>query len=152
NILLRQWGRLTVSFPDRDPGVFPNGATAVVNGRDLQGRFIPSQPWFANGMFGGETYLERMRRLTAEQPSHFHPLIGDEWSRLIQRIAAAVRSLRKHGADLVFIRLPTAGALRASEIRLFPRADYWDRLVREADAPGFHFDDHVELQTFENPD
>lgn len=152
NILHRQWGKATIDLPDRDPGIFPNAATSVVNRRDLQGLFLPSQPWFANGRFGNEPYLERMRRLTAEQPPKFHKLQGPEFTKFIERVAKAVAAIRARGGDVIFPRFPTDGQLRAVERELYPRTEYFDRLVREARATGFHFEDHAELQGFECPD
>ena len=61
--------------------------------------------------------------------------------KVIARSAEAVRRIRSHGGDVIFIRPPSAPQLRVNEQRRIPRALGWDRLLVGAKAKGIHFDD-----------
>jgi hypothetical protein len=70
----------------------------------------------------------------------------------IERAVNAVAQLRAHGAQIVFMRLPSSGDFLAYENRRFPRAQTWDVLLAATHAPGIHFEDHPELQGFYMPE
>lgn len=63
-----------------------------------------------------------------------------------------VAAIKKRGGEVVFIRLPSSGDYRPREARLQPREQYWDRLLRDTDSVGIHFEDHQELQGFRIPE
>ena len=67
-------------------------------------------------------------------------------------VRAAVARLTARGAHVVFVRMPSTGALRELEHRTTPRAMVWDRVLRETGAPGVHFEDHAELASFDCPE
>ena len=70
----------------------------------------------------------------------------------IARTAAAVATLRARGADVVFVREPSAGPYLESENRDFPRATSWDVLLEKTGAPGIHFEDHPDMQGLTLPE
>lgn len=75
--------------------------------------------------------------------------------RIAMRIAetkAAVEALRARGGEVLFVRCPSVGPFREAEREAYPREQYWDRLLRETDAVGVHFEDHAGLQGFELPE
>lgn len=63
-----------------------------------------------------------------------------------------VTAIRKRGGEVVFIRLPSSGDYRPREARLQPRAEFWDRLLKDTNSVGVHFEDHEELQGFRLPE
>ena len=67
-------------------------------------------------------------------------------------IAASVAKIRARGGDVVFLRPPSAGAYRARENAMTPRAATWDRMLREADAFGIHFEDYPAMRGLELPE
>ncbi|MEE8295092.1 MAG: hypothetical protein V3R64_05230 [Sphingomonadales bacterium] len=67
-------------------------------------------------------------------------------------VIADIEKIRARGGDVVFVRPPSAGDYRPRELRLQPRADYWDRLLRDTNSVGVHFEDHPELQGFRIPE
>ena len=75
---------------------------------------------------------------------------------LIARVCADVREsvalIRARGGEVVFIRPPSAGAYYEREQATLPRAKTWDRLLREADVFGIHFEDYPEMQGLELPE
>ena len=70
----------------------------------------------------------------------------------IARAVQAVTQLRSHGAQVIFLRLPSSGDFLAYENRKFPRAQTWDALLAATGAPGIHFEDHPELQGYYLPE
>ncbi len=70
----------------------------------------------------------------------------------INRAAAAVATLRARGVQVLFVRLPSAGAYHDFEQRELPRAQTWDRLLRRTGAPGIHFEDYPQLQGYTLPE
>jgi len=73
-------------------------------------------------------------------------------NRVIARSAEAVRRIRAHGGDVIFIRPPSAPQLRVNEQRRIPRKQGWDRLLAGADAKGIHFDDLPQAQNLVIPE
>ncbi|TDR20758.1 hypothetical protein [Marinicella litoralis] len=63
-----------------------------------------------------------------------------------------VDSIRARGGDVIFIRLPSSGDYRPRENRLQPRAEYWERLLKDTQSIGVHFEDHETLQGFRIPE
>jgi hypothetical protein len=70
----------------------------------------------------------------------------------IDKTVAAVAKLRAHGVKVVFVRLPSTGKFYAYEQKYLPRADTWDLLLQRTGAPGIHFENHLNLQGYEQPD
>lgn len=57
------------------------------------------------------------------------------------RTRAAVNAIRARGGEVVFVRPPSVGALRAIEDRAAPRAHGWDVILKTAQVRGIHADD-----------
>lgn len=64
----------------------------------------------------------------------------------------AVAQIRARGGDVVFVRPPSAGPLRAIEERRLPRRRGWDPLLAAADVRGIHFEDHPAMQGLDLPE
>ncbi len=65
---------------------------------------------------------------------------------------AAVEKLRRRGGQIVFVRFPVSGELKAFEDTSTPRTGIWDRLLRETGVPGIYFEDFPELASFTCPE
>lgn len=65
---------------------------------------------------------------------------------------AAIDRIRARGGRVVFVRFPHTGWLKGVEDHATPRAETWDRMLRETGAPGVHFEDHPELASFDCPE
>jgi hypothetical protein len=71
---------------------------------------------------------------------------------VIVRTAEAVRRIRAHGGDVIFIRPPSAPQLRVNEEASLPRKVGWDRLLAGANAKGIHADDLPQAQNLVLPE
>jgi hypothetical protein len=76
-----------------------------------------------------------------------------EWiDRGIADTQRAVETIRARGGEVVFVRAPSAGLYYEHELAAFPRRKTWDRLLRETDSFGIHFEDHPAMQGLEVPE
>jgi hypothetical protein len=60
--------------------------------------------------------------------------------------------LRKHGGNMVLVRMPTTDAHWEADEKMAPKAMYWDRLQILSGIPTIHFMDHENLSKFDCPD
>jgi len=63
----------------------------------------------------------------------------------VTRFKAMVDKIRSRGGELVIVKPPTAGTVLENEDKFMPRQMGWERLLKEADVFGIHFEDHPEL-------
>jgi hypothetical protein len=70
-------------------------------------------------------------------------------------IAFFLEDLKKFKAkngNLILVRCPSSGGVRAGENFALPRADYWDDLVKKANVPSYHFEDYEALKNLKCPE
>ena len=65
---------------------------------------------------------------------------------------AAVEQIRARGGDVVFVRPPSAGPLRAAEEKRLPRKVGWDPLLAAAGVKGVHFEDYPAMRGLNLPE
>jgi hypothetical protein len=78
--------------------------------------------------------------------------MGEKIERRFRDTRTAVEKLRTRGGKIVFVRFPLNGELKTLEDRLNPRARDWERLLKDAKAPGIYFEDFPELASFTCPE
>lgn len=71
---------------------------------------------------------------------------------VIAEVKANIDKIRARGGDVVFVRLPYAGAYTGVEDGGFPRERFWDRLVTETDSVGVSWHDWPALQGYDLPE
>lgn len=101
--------------------------------------------------------LETDERLREHARLVWGPFDGNpqppEWiDRGIAETRTAVEAIRARGGEVVFVRAPSGGLYYEHEQAAFPRAKSWDRLLREVNAFGVHFEDHPAMQGLEIPE
>jgi len=77
---------------------------------------------------------------------------GSNISMIAARLRPAVRRIVGRGGAVVFVRMPSAGRVRAAERHWYPRAGNWDMLAAEHPAGALHFEDYADLSPFSPPD
>ena len=80
------------------------------------------------------------------------PTTKDTVDRTIAKAKIDIDRIRARGGEVVWLRVPSAGHLREIERVRFPRATGWDRLLRETDTFGVHFEDYSQMQNLEIPE
>ncbi|MBS1665058.1 MAG: hypothetical protein JST68_28695 [Bacteroidetes bacterium] len=68
---------------------------------------------------------------------------------IIQRSKEAVDKIRARGGEVVFVRTPSSGKFWAVEQMAFPRARFFDALVKETGCKGYFFTDYPGLARYE---
>lgn len=84
----------------------------------------------------------------------------EEWAKMnedgltanIESVEDSVAKIIARGGRVIFMLLPSNGKVLELERKYTPRANVWDRLLRETAAPGIHFEEHAELQGFDCPE
>ncbi|MCB0522991.1 MAG: hypothetical protein H6576_18640 [Lewinellaceae bacterium] len=61
---------------------------------------------------------------------------------IIGHYADLARKFQERGGRVAFIRPPVTGEYLEFEPQMFPRDQYWDRLLRESGSKGYHFQDN----------
>jgi hypothetical protein len=84
--------------------------------------------------------------------AQWNKMLSDGWDANLARTRLAVRQIRARGGRVIFHRLPSTGEVLRLETEKTPRALFWDRLLRETEAPGVYFEDHAELMGFSCPE
>ncbi len=56
------------------------------------------------------------------------------------------------GGNLILLRCPSSGNDRIGENHGLPRVDFWDELVKQTNAKGYHFEDYKQFQNFVCPE
>jgi hypothetical protein len=100
--------------------------------------------------------LEQLRLARRRREAAIHaaarPLPPEPFEKRLARIEASVAAIQRRGGRVIFLRLPSSGAVREMEERTWPRTRYWDRLAAGTAAWPLHFEDHPQLTAFECPD
>lgn len=118
--------------------------------------------WKISEVFPGRQYfmwdqIEKNKYLQGHARYAWHgfkapPIPPKLVDKVIARSAEAVRRIRAHGGDVIFIRPPSAPQLRVNEDKALPRKLGWDRLLVGANAKGIHFDDLPQAQNLVIPE
>ncbi len=77
---------------------------------------------------------------------------GGTLNALLDGLKTSIDKIRSRGGLVMFVRPPSSGDILESEIRIFARQHYWDRLLAYTNTPGIHFSDYSELANFECPE
>ena len=131
----------------------------------LDNMHIPSRP----GVFPGLFFPMGFSLVNFERQSYMSPdFVADTnqqnavkavWAYGIQRRAASpmpketldsifisvkinIDKIRSRGGDVMFVRPPSSGAYKEAEMKGFPRAAYWDRLLTFTNSKGVHYSDY----------
>jgi hypothetical protein len=131
--------------------------------RDREGIVGPYlRPWKLSETYDDRqhylwTEIERNERLRAHAIKVWMNIqrpapTEEQIAKVCAEVRASVAAIRARGGDVVFLRLPSAGAYYAREQLKVPRALSWDRLLREAGTFGIHFEDHPEMQGLDLPE
>ena len=62
------------------------------------------------------------------------------------------KAFTERGGNLILLRCPSSGGARMGENHAFPRTDFWDALVSQANVKAYHFEDYKQFQNFECPE
>ncbi len=80
------------------------------------------------------------------------PMSPEQMQALMRKTNESVKRIQERGGAVVFIRMPSSGAVRRLEAERCSREEYWDVLAEDAGAPAIHFEDHPQLAKYACPE
>lgn len=75
-----------------------------------------------------------------------------QWLVFAERYDSLARTIRRHGGEVVFVRLPSSGKLAELFERDYPKARYWDAFASIGTSPTIHFRDVPAMAGIKCPD
>ena len=81
-----------------------------------------------------------------------NPIKGDTLESFFKQLKNSIDKIRSRGGKVVLIRPPSTGAVLEREHNLYPRDQYWDRLIKYTGCPGFYYSDHPETARLNCPE
>ncbi|MEP6615751.1 MAG: hypothetical protein ABJA57_04200 [Ginsengibacter sp.] len=80
------------------------------------------------------------------------PASGKKLDSVMMSVKAACDKIKSRGGQVLFVRTPSSGPYFEAEIKGFPRAKYWDQLLKITNCPGIHFKDYPPIDHFQCPE
>jgi len=96
--------------------------------------------------------IDAWTRLPTSAINKPSPMRGDTLMAVLKGIKMSVDRIRSRGGRVIFVRPPSSGNLLVNEERIYPRQQYWDRLLEYTHVPGIHFLDHPAIAHFSCPE
>jgi hypothetical protein len=82
----------------------------------------------------------------------FVPLSKEKTDAIFNSVKRDVDKIKARGGQVLFVRTPSIGPYREAEVKGYPRAAYWDRLLALTGCKGIYFSDYPETSHFICPE
>jgi hypothetical protein len=132
------------------PGVFALPAFPQRFAIDRFDRYTEMTPDFLADTAMQSRVRDIWHYINTQMPSQ--PMPDSVLTGIFKAVSADVARIQGRGGKVLFVRMPSSGWLREREKRTYPRAKYWDRLLRETGAPGIHYEDYPALARYSCPE
>jgi len=86
--------------------------------------------------------------LTKKMP----PIKGDVLNAFLRDIRLSIDKIKSRGGTVLFVRPPSGADYFVKENKLYPRKDYWDKLLVYTNTQGIYFSDYPATTHFVCPD
>ncbi|MBD2704459.1 hypothetical protein IC229_27715 [Spirosoma sp. BT702] len=118
-----------------------------VNGFDRQNKM-------ADAMVADTAIQNKVKQVWMDVGAHSPKdvIAGPPLVDILNQTRKSIDQIRARGGQVVFVRTPSDGPMYAIEKQLFPRAQYWDRLLAYTQTPGIYFSDYPALTRFTCPE
>jgi hypothetical protein len=77
---------------------------------------------------------------------------GDTLEAYFKQLKNSIDRIRARGGKVFMIRPPSTGPVLARENKLYPREQYWDKLLQYTQLSGFYFTDYPEIAQMDCPE
>lgn len=78
--------------------------------------------------------------------------VADTIDYVMEHYGELFQKYQARGGKIALVNGPVTGYYFQNEPRLFPREEYWERLLQECDCPGYHYADDPETRAMEPPE
>jgi len=75
------------------------------------------------------------------------PIKGEVLTNYLKEIKTSIDKIKSRGGGVAFMRPPSHGAYFDRENRLYPRKEYWDRLLEYTHTAGYYFTDYPAIDS-----
>lgn len=80
------------------------------------------------------------------------PTPPEAYEAIFKSVRENVVKIKARGGQVAFVRTPSSGVYLQGENMAYPRARYWERLLKETNCPGIHFIDYPAISHMECPE
>ena len=80
------------------------------------------------------------------------PASGAKLDSILTKVKTDCNKIKNRGGEIIFVRTPSSGPYLAGEKKVFPRSQYWDKLLTITNCPGIHFEDYPAIAHFQCPE
>ncbi|MEQ8475740.1 MAG: hypothetical protein RIB54_05835 [Fulvivirga sp.] len=63
-----------------------------------------------------------------------------------------IETFKARGGKVIITRNPSHGGVRSYEKDVYPRSEWWDEFIEQANCPAYHFEDYPQLDQFYTPE
>ncbi len=70
------------------------------------------------------------------------PMLKETLDSIFNSVKNNIDKIRSRGGDVLFVRPPSSGPYKDAEMKGFPRAAYWERLLTFTNSKGVHYSDY----------
>ena len=79
-------------------------------------------------------------------------LTGKSLDTVFEKIKTSIDKIRSRGGQVLFVRPPSNGGYWENECLVYPRGEYWDRLLKYTGCAGVHFKDYPVIRDLTCPE
>jgi hypothetical protein len=80
------------------------------------------------------------------------PITDAQTEGILMSVKASCDKIRSRGGQVIFVRPPSSGPMRAMEKMAFPREKFWNRLLAVTGCEGVHFEDYAPIASLQCPE
>ena len=99
-----------------------------------------------------DTAIQNLQKKIWSPKTNMKNRIEDQLDTIMFHYVNLSHQFQSRGGKLVYIRAPVTGDYAEHEPLLFPRKEYWDRLIQESKANGYHFLDYDITKNMDPPE
>ncbi|MBC8047774.1 MAG: hypothetical protein H7Y00_13335 [Fimbriimonadaceae bacterium] len=77
---------------------------------------------------------------------------GDSLVAVFEELKVSIDKIKARGGQVLFVRTPSSGGYLETENKVYPREQYWDKMLAYTNIPGVHFHDYEEIAHFICPE
>jgi hypothetical protein len=71
---------------------------------------------------------------------------------VIKLFVKDAKTFQERGGNLILLRCPSTGYYRKKEENFYCRDEFWDEVVKQSGARGYHFEDYEQLKDLDCPE
>src|SRR4030095_597117 len=81
-----------------------------------------------------------------------HGLKGDSLNAVMGQMKQSIDKIRARGGLVIFVRPPSSGGYKKAEEIVYPRQEYWDKLLAYTHTTGIYYSDYPAIANFVCPE